>query len=92
MQIIQSNQNVTHIVQRNDLAMGHAPNIRCPEGTRVIALYKSKIFLPSENKSTPNYNNLNGKWLAGTVGAKPLMQNRFEYLVMLIFFNLYYMI
>lgn len=64
--------------------MGHAPNVRCPVGTRVIALYKAKTF--SLNKLLDN-DQLNDKWLAGTVGAKPLMQNRFEYLVI---FNFYF--
>lgn len=86
MQFFQSIQKISRIVKRNDLAMGRAPSVRCPEGTRIVALYKPKTALLSKIDTSILSKSSNVQWMAGTVGAKPLMQNRFEYLV--IFFLL----
>uniref|UniRef100_A0A915EN98 Histone-lysine N-methyltransferase eggless n=1 Tax=Ditylenchus dipsaci TaxID=166011 RepID=A0A915EN98_9BILA len=56
-----------------DLAMGKAPSVRCPEGTRVIALY-SPDTVNAGGAST-------SKWFAGTIAVKPMSQNRLQYLI-----------
>lgn len=53
--------------------MGKAPNVKCPEGTRIIAPV-------SKNPK------LSGFWLSGTVGVMPKMQNTHQYLVFFVFY------
>ena len=52
--------------------MGDAPTIRCPEGTRVVALCK---------RGAIKIGSLLASYFEGTIAVKPFSQNRFEYLV-----------
>uniref|UniRef100_A0A914GWV8 Histone-lysine N-methyltransferase n=1 Tax=Globodera rostochiensis TaxID=31243 RepID=A0A914GWV8_GLORO len=62
----------THTLSRTELAVGNAPSVRCPEGTRVVAL--SEL---AERQADVRV----VKYFSGTIGVKPFTQNRFEYLV-----------
>jgi hypothetical protein len=59
--------------------MGDPPIIRCPEGTRVVALCEqAKQMLGQFCVS----------YFPGTIGVQPLTQNRFEYLVNFAFYSI----
>ncbi|KAL3115594.1 hypothetical protein niasHT_014271 [Heterodera trifolii] len=61
-----------HAVSLSELSLGEAPSVRCPEGTRVVAL--SELAERQLNVHPIKY-------FSGTIGVKPFTQNRFEYLV-----------
>jgi len=66
----------TSLLQSSQLAMGDAPTIRCPEGTRVVALCK---------RGAIQIGSLLSSYFEGTIAVKPFSQNRFEYLVRIFF-------
>ncbi|KAF7624771.1 hypothetical protein Mgra_00009960 [Meloidogyne graminicola] len=64
--------SLTVLLQSTNLAMGDAPTIRCPEGTRVVAFCE---------RGAVRIGSLVPTYFEGTIAVKPLSQNRFEYLV-----------
>ncbi|KAI1730946.1 hypothetical protein Ddc_03668 [Ditylenchus destructor] len=84
----------TWTVNRSGFAMGKAPSVRCPEGTRIVAPYNSAAFKYNAYKKTnspmksqtchlSNFGDIpvSSKWFAGTIAVKPLLQNKLQYLV-----------
>uniref|UniRef100_A0A915LM91 Pre-SET domain-containing protein n=1 Tax=Meloidogyne javanica TaxID=6303 RepID=A0A915LM91_MELJA len=70
--LLSEDTTTTSLLQSSQLAMGDAPTIRCPEGTRVVALCK---------RGAIQIGSLLASYFEGTIAVKPFSQNRFEYLV-----------